>query len=261
MTDATKPRNAVISDITQSTPDRIVVKGFDLTKDLLGKVSFGDMAYIMLTDRAPTAGESATFNAILIALVEHGLTPSVIAARMTYAGAPEAVQAAIAAGISGLGSVFGGSTEEVSAMLTEALADSQDMPIPDVARRLTQKMLARGVKVPGLGHHFHKPEDPRAVRLFEIAAANGFAGRHVALIQTLAAETSRQAGKHICVNATGAIGAIACELGLPHIAARGITVIARTVGLVGHLIEESRQPMARAIKAMVDTENAKNRNQ
>jgi citrate synthase len=261
MTDATKSRGTIVSNITQSTPDRIVVKGFDLAKDLLGKVSFGDMAFIMLTDRAPNAGEAATFNAILIALVEHGLTPSVIAARMTYAGAPEAVQSAVAAGISGMGSVFGGSTEDVSLMLTEALAESPDLSIADVARRVSEQRLAEGAKVPGLGHHFHKPEDPRAIRLFEIAGENGIAGRYVELMKALAAETSRRAGKHVCVNATGAIGAISCELGLPHIAARGISIIARTVGLVGHLIEESRQPMARTIKALVDAENMKNRNQ
>lgn len=254
-----KSRASIVSDITQSTPSKIVVKGFDLSEDLLGKISFGDMAFLMLMDRMPSAAESTTFNAILIALVEHGLTPSVIAARLTYAGAPEAMQSAIAAGISGLGSVFGGSTEDVSAMLTAALAQSPDASTPDIACRVAQQTLSDGRKIPGLGHHFHKPEDPRAVRLFEIAAENGFAGRHSELIKALAAEVSSQSGKHVCVNATGAIGAICCELGLPQIASRGISVMARTVGLVGHLLEESRKPMARTIKALVDGENIKNR--
>jgi citrate synthase len=111
------------SDIAWSTPDKIVIKGFDLCRDLMGKVSLGDMAFLELTDRLPTPAESAVFNALAIVLVEHGITPSVIAARMTLMGAPEAMQAAVGAGLAGLGSMFVGSMENAARLLQEALPD------------------------------------------------------------------------------------------------------------------------------------------
>ncbi len=167
------------TDIAWSKPDRITVKGYDLCSEILGVMSLGDMAFLELTDRLPNERESAVFNAIAVTLVEHGLTPSAIVARMTYAGAPEAMQAAIAAGISGLGTVFVGSMETAARMLQEAPESGDPAAI---AADIVADFRQRRRVVPGLGHHFHKPVDPRAPRLFEIAAANGFAGRHVALM-------------------------------------------------------------------------------
>ena len=228
-----------------STTDRIVVRGKDLPGELLGKVNLGDMAWLELTGRLPSASESRMFNALVVTLVEHGITPSAIAARVTYMGAPEAMQAAVAAGLCGLGSVFVGSTEGCARMLKEALPDPNErIDLKEKARRIVNTVK----HIPGLGHPIHKPVDPRTPKLFEIARECGFHGPYCELIQEIAKL------KGITLNATGAIGAIGCELGLDEKIMRGLGVMARAVGLVGHLLEESREPMAGEIWHRVEEE-------
>jgi citrate synthase len=254
-----RPQKPIKSDIAYSTPDRIVIRGKDLCKDILGHLNLGDMAFMQLTGRMPTAQESAVFNAITITLVDHGMTPSSIAARLTYAGAPEALQAAVAAGLCGLGTVFVGSMEGASRMLYEAAGTDKNRPPADIvqlAKDTVAAYRARKEIVPGLGHPIHKPIDPRAPRLFEIAAANGFSGFYVSLMQAIAAEAAQQSGKVLPINATGAIGAIACELGLPWKIVRGLGVMARAIGLVGHILEESHTPMGVEIWQRVEDEAA-----
>ena len=242
---ARQPKPLVRSDIAFSTPDRIVVRGKDLPSEILGHLNFGDFAFLQLTGRAPTQQESVVFNAILVTLVEHGMTPSAIAARMTYAGAPESLQAAVAAGLCGLGSVFVGSMEGACRMLSEALPyDAPDGDLTAIASDTVATWRATGKPVPGLGHPLHKPIDPRTPRLFELAVQNGFSGRYVKLMQLVAAEAGRVSGKNLPINATGAIGAICCEFGFPWRIVRGFGVMARAVGLVGHLLEESERPMS-----------------
>ena len=248
-------RKPIRSDIAWSTPTTITVKGFDLCRDILGGMSLGDMAFLELTDRLPTSSESVVFNAIAVTLVEHGLTPSAIAARMTYSGAPEAMQAAVAAGLCGLGSVYVGSMETAARMLQEAIPDPQEKAdFAPLARQIVERFHGRRQAVPGLGHTLHKPVDPRAPRLFEIAAENGFDGPYVRLMKRVGQEAERVYGRSLPVNATGAIGAIASELKLPWQIVRGIGVMARAIGLVGHIREEMRQPMAREIKARAEEE-------
>lgn len=243
------------SDIAWSTTDRITVRGRDLCQDILGHMNLGDMAYLQLTGQSPTPEQSRVFNAMLITLVEHGITPSSIVARMTYTGAPESLQAAVAAGLCGLGTVFVGSTEGAARMLYEALPDpAAESDLAALATRIVQDHRARREIVPGIGHPVHKPVDPRAPRLFEIANENGMAGRYVALMQLVAAEAERQSGKSLPVNATGAIGAICCEFGFPWKVVRGFGVMARAIGLVGHILEESQQPMSMEILWRVEEE-------
>lgn len=187
------------------------------------------------------------FNAMVVPLVEHGIVPSTLAARMTYAGAPEALQASVAAGLLGLGSVFVGSTEGAARMLYAAFADEDEdvkASIEERARHIVAEHRAAKRIVPGLGHPVHKPVDPRAVRLFEIALETGFHGRYVALMQQVSVEAEQATGRALPVNATGAIGALCCEMGLPPPAAAGLGVMARAIGLVGHVLEEARRPMA-----------------
>lgn len=233
------------SDIAWSTHDRIEVRGKSLPDEILGKLNLGDMAYLQLTGRTPDARQSVVFNAIVVTLVEHGITPSALAARLTYAGAPEALQAAVAAGLCGLGNVFVGSTEGSARMLSEALPfDAPDTDLDLLAVRVVKDLVDGGRIVPGLGHPVHKPVDPRTPRLFQIAAENGYSGRYVELMKKICAEAERSSGKQLPINATGAIGALSCELGFPWKIVRGFGVMARAIGLVGHILEESRHPMA-----------------
>lgn len=243
------------SDIAWSTPDRIEVRGKSLPDELLGHINLGDMAFLQIMGRMPTAQESNLFNAISVTLVEHGITPSSLAARLTYAGAPESLQAAVAAGLCGLGSVFVGSTEGTARMLYEALPPgTKGADLEKIAREVVAGFRSRGQIVPGLGHPLHKPVDPRAPRLFQIAKDNGFFGDYVLLEQHISAEAQRSSGKVLPVNATGAIGAVCCELGIPWKIVRGIGVFARAIGLVGHILEESNRPMAVEIWQRVEEE-------
>jgi citrate synthase len=248
-------RKSIRTDIAWSTTDRITVKGYDLCKDVLGTLSLGDMAFLELTDRLPTTRESVVFNAIAVTLVEHGLTPSAIATRMTYAGAPEAMQAAVAAGLCGLGSVFVGSMETAARGLQEAIPDpAMKADFDKLAEGIVERFHSRKQPVPGIGHPLHKPVDPRAPRLFQIAAENGYDGPYVKLMKQVAQEAEKVYGRSLPVNATGAIAAIASELKLPWKIVRGIGVMARAIGLVGHIREEMREPMAREIKARAEEE-------
>jgi citrate synthase len=223
-------RKPIRSDLGWSTADKIVVRGKDLPGEILGSVNLGDMAFLEITGRLPNDKESRLFNAMVVTLVEHGITPSALAARLTYLGAPEAMQAAVAAGLSGLGSVFVGSMEGVAKMLSEG-SDVETMK-----------------RVPGLGHPIHKPIDPRTVRLFEIARETGFYGKYCKRME----EIGRK--RKLVVNATGAIGALACELGLDWRIVKGLGVMARAIGLVGHILEETGKPMAGEIWHRVEEE-------
>jgi citrate synthase len=146
------------------------------------------------------------------------------------------MQAAVAAGLCGLGSVFVGSTEGVARLLTENITKS------------AAQIVAENKRIPGLGHPLHKKVDPRTVRLFDIAKETGFYGKFSTLMEAIGRE------KNLVVNATGAIGALACELNLDWRAVRGLGVMARAVGLVGHILEESRQPIAEEVWHRIEEE-------
>lgn len=241
----TETDRAVRSHLSSSTPDRITVRGMNLTQDLMGKVNLGDMAFLELLGDLPDESESIVFNAMLVALVEHGVTPNTLAARLTYLGAPESLQGAVAAGILGLGSVFVGTIEGAARMLEEGLGTT-DAPedLDQVAQSIVRRHREDRHAIPGIGHPLHKSVDPRAERLFELAAEHNLSGRYVQLMQRISQEAERQTGRRLPVNATGAIGALAAELGIPWQICRGLGLMARSIGLVAHLLEEMREPMA-----------------
>lgn len=248
------------SDIAWSTPDAIYVKEKNLCTELLGHLNLGDMMFLMLCDRIPTPQESSVFNAIAITLVEHGITPSTLAARLTHAGAPEAMQAAVAAGLTGLGSVFVGSMENAAQMLQEEIERASEA---DSAALLAETIVNRferaGEHIPGIGHHFHKPQDPRTGKLFEIAAQNGLSGKYVELIHAVAEAAHRRTGRHLPINATGAIAAIGSELGISWRIMRGIGIVARSIGIVAHLREEMQSPIATEVKKWAEREATRHR--
>lgn len=235
------------SQLGRSTADKIYVRGHDLTEELIGRVSLGDVAFLELTGRLPNPKESAIFNALAVTLVEHGLTPSTLAARLTYYGAPEALQGAVAAGLLGMGDRFGGSIEQAARMLQEPAGD---------APAIVASYRARKEIIPGIGHPIHRTGDPRTARLFELAAENGFSGDHVKLMEAIAQEATQAYGRPLPVNATGAIAAVATEMGLSWRICRGLAVIARAIGLVAHVQEEMDEPMAPEIWARAEAESS-----
>ncbi len=246
------------SDMGWSTADRITVRGLDLCQEVLGKIALGDFAFLEVTGRKPGAAESTVFNAILAVLVEHGMTPSAMVARLTYLGAPESMQAAIAAGLCGMGTTFAGTAEGAARLLQGVLplGTAKQYDVAEMAARIVQEHRQQRLLVPGIGHPVHKPVDPRAVTLFAIAEENGLAGPYVALMRAISQEAERAFGKpgQLPVNATGAIGAIASELGLSWKLCRGLAVVSRAVGLLGHLAEEIENPIANTLWVRTEEE-------
>ena len=248
------------SDMGWSDTTRIRVQGMDLMQDIMGKLNLGDFAFLEIQGRLPTPSESVVFNAMLATLVEHGMTPMVIAARLTYLGAPESLQGAVASGLLGMGTTFAGTAEGSARLLQEALAgegaDVPDHALPELAQNLVQQLRDKRQPIPGIGHNLHKPVDPRATRLFALAAEHGLSGRYVRLMQAIATAAERILDKpgQLPVNATGALGALSSEMGIPWRLCRGLAVIGRTIGIVGHIAEELRQPIARDIWERMEAE-------
>jgi citrate synthase len=185
------------------------------------------------------------------------MTPSAIAARLTYLGAPESVQGAVAAGLLGMGDRFGGPVEGAARLLQEALHEvAPGTDLRPVAARIVAAHRETKKQIGGLGHPVHKEVDPRTPKLFALAAENGFSGRYVELMKLVGEEASRAYGRHLPVNATGAIGAIASELELPWRVCRGLAVMARAIGLVAHIQEEIEEPLAAEIWARIEEESS-----
>lgn len=258
--DQERPR--LRSDMAWSDATRIRVRGLDLMQDIMGRLNLGDFAFLEIQGRLPSASESVVFNAMLATLVEHGMTPMAIATRLTYLGAPESLQGAVASGLLGMGTTFAGTAEGSARLLQEALsgegAKTPEADLPALADAIVKRLRETRQPIPGIGHNLHKPVDPRAVHLFELAAEHGLSGRHVALMQHISASAERALNKpgQLPVNATGALGALSSELGIPWRLCRGLAVIGRSIGLVGHIAEELRNPLAREIWERVDEESS-----
>ncbi len=233
--------------IGTSNADSITIRGRDLAGELMGAVTFTEHAFLLAAGRLPTPGETRLFDAVLVSLADHGLTPSVLAARLTYLGAPESIQGAIAAGLLGGGSVFLGVVEDTARFLHAILADLGPEPGDDALRAAAEEAVARSVasggRLPGLGHPVHKVEDPRTPRLYAIAAEAGLAGPHLALLRHLAVAHHDVTGKAMPINGAGAAGAALADLGFPPKLVRGFAILARAAGVVGHLAEEMADPI------------------
>jgi len=230
--------------IGSSTPDSITVGGLDLPSEVMGHLTLTELAYLLVTRRQPTEPQRRMFDACLVALADHGLTPSALATRLTHTGAPEAVQASVAAGLLGAGSVFLGPTGDTAEFLAAALAGRPEGV--DLAALAEDAVAARreaGLRVPGLGHPVHKVEDPRTPRLYELAEQEGLLGPHLRLLREVATAHERQSGRRLAINGAGAAGAALADLDLPPSVIRGVVLIGRTAGLVAHLAEEAEDPI------------------
>ena len=242
--------------IGSSTPDRITVGGRDLASEVMGQLTLTELAYLLVTHRAPTTGERRLVDAVLVSLADHGLTPSALAARLTYTGAPEAIQGAVAAGLLGAGSVFLGPAGDTAFFLAEALdghdADIDDASLRRVAEAAVGECLRAGRRVPGLGHPVHRERDPRVPRLYEVARDEDLLGPHLRLLDQVAGVHAEVTGRHLPINGAGAGGAALADVGIPPGSVRGFVLIARTAGLVAHLAEEAEQPIGRPLADEVE---------
>lgn len=232
MTDA-----AWSTSISQVTPGRITVRGYDLV-ELIGRRSFGDVAYLLLSGDLPRGNEGRMMDACLVAAAEHSVVaPSVDAARfVASAGVP--LQAAVAAGVIGLGDHHGGAVDAAARVLMEI--DAAGTPDRDAAVEVAARLKAEGRRLPGYGHVVHDP-DPRAGRLLECAGELGFRGRWCALAEALENVTEEVFGRRLRMNVDGALAAIVLELGLDWRLGKAFYVIGRTPGFVAHAFEEQTE--------------------
>ncbi|MED4582812.1 citryl-CoA lyase [Brevibacillus choshinensis] len=222
-----------------SEPDKIYVHGYDLTEDLIGEITLADMAFLGAQHRKPSQLESKMLNACMVAICEHGFTPSSISARLTYLGAPEAVQGAVAAGLLGAGSVYLGAMEYVAQMLQDGwkkVGNENDVQI--IAAQIMEERAEKGLQLPGFGHPIHRPIDPRTPKLFALAEELGFSGKHIALMNEIHRQFCEQKGKAITLNVAGAIGAVLSDMNLHFSVVKSFAVAARAVGLIAHIVEE-----------------------
>jgi citrate synthase len=235
-----------------SSLETISLFGEDLSADLIGKVSFGHLAYRLITLAEPTPEQAKVFEAVLVALADHGFTPTAIAARLTYLSAPDAIQGALAAGLLGGGSRFLGVSEDTGKFLHAALATVEATPTTDagwddLARTAILAQRAAGGFVPGLGHHLHKQGDPRTPVIIGIAREAGQYGPHLALFEAIGRVSPDILGKTLPLNGAGVCGAALADLGIPLEILRGVVLLARCAGLLGHIAEEIRRPIANEI--------------
>jgi citrate synthase len=231
------------TSVGTSDADSITVMGRDLANDLMGRTTLSELAFLMVQRRMPSAEETRLFDAVLVSLADHGLTPTVLAARLTYTGAPESLQGAVAAGLLGAGSVFLGVVEDTVRFL-DAVADDVE---GGVARELEA-----GRRIPGLGHPIHKVQDPRTPRIYSIAEETGLTGAYLARLREVSAAHAKQTGRELPINGAGVAGAALADLGFPAPLLRGFALLARTAGLLGHLAEELQTPIGMRLYREVD---------
>jgi citrate synthase len=241
-----------------SSADEIRLLGQDLTADLMGKVGFGELAFWLVALRRPTPSETRVFETVLVALADHGFTPTAIAARLTYLSAPDSLQGALAAGLLGGGSRFLGVTEDCGSYLADVLAaHAEDLPTDDegwdaLALGAVRQTRAAGRFVPGLGHPVHKVTDPRTPVLIGIAEEEGLRGPHLRLFEAIGRVHEQILGRRLPLNGAGVCGAALADLGLPVHLLRGFALLARAAGLLGQIAEEHRRPIGMDAYLAVD---------
>ena len=225
------------TSISQAYPDRVEVRGRDLTADLMGRLTFTEYFHLLLTGEEPTAEQRYFLDLLLVAIAEHGMMPTNVAARMTLASDPDALQGAVAAGILGCGPVILGTAEPCARLLEQGVREGRD------AHQIARSIRAAGERMPGFGHPVHRPVDPRAERILDLAGERGVAGAHVELARALRPAVHEAWGKPLAMNVSMPIAAVMLDLGFPASAVKGVPILARTAGLLAHLAEEQDRPI------------------
>jgi citrate synthase len=226
-----------VTRISHASPDRVEVRGRDLAGDLMGRLTFTELFHLLLTGREPTDDERFFLDLLLVSIAEHGLMPSTVAARMTLAADPGSLQGAVAAGILGAGPVILGAAEECALLLAALHAESKE-PL-----QAAREIHTAGGKVPGFGHPLHRPVDPRAERILELADARGVSGPHVALARALGDAVAETWGEPLTLNVSLPIAAVMLDLCYSPGHVKAVPILARTASLLAHLAEERENPI------------------
>lgn len=244
------------TSISTSNAHTIVVRGHDLANDLIGKISFTDYFFLLVTGQSPSPAVSDVLNATLVAIAEHGLVPSVQASRMTLAAAPDALQGAVAAGILGCGSVILGASETCGKLLEEVrqCAAQTGGELSDAAFTVITRYRADKRAIPGYGHPLHKERDPRVAALFAVAQRSGADMTYVRVAEAIESVLPRVYGKALMLNVSAAIPAVLLGVGFPLEALKGVPILARTAGLIGHLTEELSRSIGFALSYQASRE-------
>jgi citrate synthase len=203
----------------------------------MGRLTFTEHFHLLLTGREPTDDERYFLDLLLVAIAEHGMMPTSVAARMTLAADPSSLHGAVAAGILGAGPVVLGTAEECARLLADGVAGNRE-PL-----ELAREIHSAGGKVPGFGHPVHRPVDPRAERILELADERGVSGRHVALARGLREALAEVWGKPLPMNVSMPTAAVMLDLGFSREAVKAVPILGRTAGLLAHLAEERELPI------------------
>ena len=244
--------------IGTSDATSIHLLGHNLAGELIGQIGFGELALWLATQQRPTPQQVRVFEAVLVSLADHGFTPTALAARLTLYSAPDALQGAMAAGLLGGGSRFLGVTEDTGLFLAGVLATVEGgLPTTDeqwdeLARQAVKAQRATGRLVPGLGHPVHKSTDPRTAVIIELAEREGLRGPHLKLFEAIGRVHAEVLGRRLPLNGAGVAGAALADIGLPPQLLRGVALLARAAGMLGHIAEELRHPIAPDIYAAID---------
>lgn len=230
-----------------SGSDRITVRGHDLASEIIGHMTFTELMLLDLHGEPKSPSHVRVIDAVLVALMEHGLTPSTLATRLALEGAPESLQGAIAAGLLAVGSRFLGVIEDVARLLQAVVMHSAGGSVEASARAHVERIVADGGRVPGLGHNLLRGVDPRVDALLGLAQREGVAGPHVAALEIVRAMAAQTRDRELLVNATGAVGAVLSDLGYPPEAVRGFALVSRCAGLFAHAVQERQTPIARNV--------------
>jgi citrate synthase len=238
MNESAKP----VTRISRAYPDRVEVRGRDLTGDLMGRLSFTEYFHLLLAGEEPSDEQRFFLDLVLVAIAEHGLMPTNVAARMTLAADPDSLQGAIAAGILGAGPVVLGTADE-GARLLESAEDP---------RKAVQRLHEAGTRIPGFGHPVHRPVDPRAERILELADTRGVSGEYVDRARALREAVAETFEKPLPMNVSLAIAAVMLDLGFRPDAVKAVPILARTASLLAHLAEEREQPIGLLLAARAE---------
>jgi citrate synthase len=232
------------SAICHVTANRIEVRGRDLCNDLMGRLTFTEYFFFLVTGHLPTEKQRYFLDLLLVTIAEHGLAPSVQAARMTYSADPDALHAAVAAGVLGCGPVILGTAD----VCAKALNDARQRIDAGISQReaayaVLREVKNRGERAPGFGHPIHHPVDPRVIRMLELLDEQGTRGIHVTLAEEMAGCVEEIWGKPMPMNASMLIAAVLLDFDFPPAIVKSVPVLGRVAGLLGHLTEEKNSPL------------------